>query len=324
MDLEGLDRELREKTVYGIELARERFRKRNEIKNTGESFILFAGTGGNPEAVLTQNPYTAGFIIKLEQFLMWVDPGPSAIVRARELNIDLGSLTAVYISHGHQDHYGGAEPIIEGMCWGMFARRGFLLAPGKVLDDRMISPFHQGINTGFYSGGPEVVVLKALKPVEIGKVTVVPVAVYHGEENYGFILKYKNLAIGYTSDTNYILSYQSLTGIKKVERMGPVNDFLEVVDYREDLKKIFSEVDILIANVTAHNSWMHRHLTTLGLAHLLKDSKVKLAVLSHFNYCCLYPEDLRDKMARYVREKSGIKTIAGKDGLKLELNPEGV
>ncbi|WP_075857996.1 MBL fold metallo-hydrolase [Carboxydothermus pertinax] len=322
MEIDRLDRELREKTAYGIELARERFRSRKNLQSTKENYLLFAGTGGNPEAVLTQTPHTAGFIIKFEEFFMWVDPGPSAIMRARELNIDLGSLTAVYISHGHQDHYGGAEPIIEGMCWGMFARRGFLLAPGKVLDDRMISPFHQGINTGFYSGGPEVVALKAGVPVELGTAVLTPVKAYHGEENYGFILKYKNLTIGYTSDTNYILSYKSFKGIKKVERMGPVGDFIEVEGYREDIKKAYEGVDILIANVTAHNSWMHRHLTTLGLVHLLQGSKVKLAFLTHFNYCCLYPEDLREKMARYVEEKTGIKTLAGIDGLKIELNPE--
>ena len=319
-----MDRELREKTIYGIELARERFRKRENQLASKESFLLFAGTGGNPEAVLTQTPHTAGFIIKLDEFMLWVDPGPAAILRARELNVDLGSLTAVYISHGHQDHYGGAEPIIEGMCWGMFARRGYLLAPGKVLDDRMISPFHQGINTGFYSGGPNVISLTQGKKVEIGLASLTPVVAYHGEENYGFILKYKNLTIGYTSDTNYILSYKTPLGIKKVERMGPVVDFLEVYEFRADLKKAYEEVDILIANVTAHNSWIHRHLTTLGLAHLLKNSKVKLVLLTHFNYCCLYPEDLREKMALYVQEKSGVKALPGVDGLKINLNPEGL
>lgn len=318
MEIKDFDRHLRRVTSKAAKEVFRRWRYREEIPNTiPDGKIIFLGTGGNPEAVFNQNPHTAGFIISLNGLRMYVDPGPGAVVRAKEMGLDLGSLDAVYVSHGHLDHYAGAESIIESMCWAMFARRGYLLGPREVLQSEgLISKYHQGeIKGGGYPGGPEVKYLDPYVSLDLNGAELMPVPAYHHGENYGFVLKSGNLKVGYTSDSNYIKSYTTESGEYKELPNGPIMDLASVQHFRKDLRDVFSDVDVLIANVTAHNVWAHRHITTIGLAHLLQDSpRVKVCFITHFNYCCLYPVDLRDLMAKYVEKSTGVKTIAAKDG----------
>lgn len=309
-----LDRLLRQNTYRAIYQSYWRYRKREELPFRPGWRVFFLGTGGNPEASFAQKPSTAGFILEADGTRIYVDPGPAAVVQAQQMDIDLGSLDGIYISHGHLDHYGGAESVIEGMCWAMYARRGYLLAPESILySEHLISDYHLGLASyGGYKGGPKVVTLQKGQPVQIKKAILTPVPAYHGKENYGFILKAGGLTVGYTSDTNYIRKYSTPDGIKEVTA-GSIMDLINIVEYREDIKQAFSSVDVLIANVSTHNSWAHRHLTTLGLAHLLQDSQVKLCFLTHFNNCCVTPVDLRPAMAEYIQQSTGVKSISAYD-----------
>ncbi|ADG83549.1 MBL fold metallo-hydrolase [Thermincola potens] len=317
-----LDRELRNLTLDAMMQARTRWKHRSEqpAADWGK-FIWFMGTGGNPEATIGQCPATAGFVLGLGKSLIYVDPGPGAPSKAAKAGVDPGYLDAIYISHGHTDHYAGVESLIEGMCWAMSRERGLLLVPQKVLAEGLISRFHQGLgDKDYYKGGPQVQILRAYEKVNINELILTPIPVHHGGENYGFVLDAGGLRIGYTSDTNYITSFVTPEGIKEYGRWGPVMDLLEVEDYREDLKKVFAEVDVLIANVTSHNALMHRHLTAIGLAHLLKNSSVRMCIITHFGYSCVHPVDLRDKIAQYVTTESGVLTIAARDLQKFELD----
>lgn len=322
MDLNKIDQELRKKTWTAAYESFYQYRYREEPGSAAPGAgVLFLGTGGNPEAVFSQIPRTAGFILTVGGIRLYVDPGPGAVVRAREADFDLGTLDGVYISHGHLDHYAGAEAVIESMCWGMFCRRGLLLAPGQVLErDRLISFYHQGKDSlAGYKGGPTVKKLEPWQPVVMGEVTLTPIPAHHAGENYGFILKTGQLTLGYTSDTNYIQGYTTPQGVRSLPYRQPITDLVDVVDYRRDIKEAFSCVDVLIANVTSHNVYAHRHITTLGLAHLLENSSVKLCIMTHFNYCCLRPEDLRPAMACYVEQRSGVKTLYAEDGVHFDI-----
>lgn len=323
MDVRELDNLLREKTKAAVAESAQKWRQRaGRVEKPTHPCLHFFGTGGNPEANIGQNPRTAGFLVNLGEAYLWIDPGPGALASVNEHHIDLGSLDAVYISHGHVDHYANAEILVEGMCWAMSTRRGLLLGPESVFTEKLISTYHQGETTKHgYLGGPEVRYLKTGEPIAIKDVILTPTPAYHGGENYGFIIEYGGFKLGYTSDTNYIRSYRTSQGIQEMQRMGPIMDFEEVVDYRQDVKAAYQDVDVLIANVTTHNSWAHRHITTLGLAHLLQGSKVKTCYLSHFNYCCVDPVDLREQMSEYVTRVSGITTFPAYDDLQIDLSP---
>lgn len=321
MSRETRDQELRQQTRQAVLDNFKRWRERENFVAPPAGYkVIFLGTGGNPEAVIGQHLRTAGFVLNFGGLRFYVDPGPGAVVHSLEAGIDLGALDGVYISHGHLDHYSGAESIIEAMCWAMSTRRGHLLAPKDVLEgDHLVSRYHQGVREalGPYKGGPKVIALQAHQPVNIKGITIIPVPAYHGGENYGFVADCGRLRLGYTSDTSYIISYRTAAGIEQVDRT-PIMDMDEIVDYRHDIKETFGSVDVLIANVTTHNVWAHRHITTLGLPHILKGSRVKLCLLSHFNISCVQPLDLRQEMARYVEEVSGVKTLAAFDGSEFD------
>lgn len=323
MNKTELDLWLRQHTVRAVEASRSYYKLRQGRRPKEHCWALtFLGTGGNPEAVISQRPRTAGFLLQLGDFYLLVDPGPAALFAALELGLDLGHLDAVYISHGHVDHYAGAESVIEGMCWAMSSRRGKLLLPREMVEENAhISTFHRGeaAHSG-YQGGPEVIFLQAYQQIDLGQLSLTPVPAYHGPENYGFIIKAPGLTLGYTSDTNFLRSYRTKSGIREVMPWGPVLDFEEATSWREELVQAYREVDLLIANVTSHNSWFHRHITTLGLPYLLQGSKIKQCYITHFNHCCVWPEDLRPVMAAYVERVSGVRTTAARDGLRVDLN----
>ncbi len=289
-------------------------------------WICFLGTGGSPRCMLTQVAHTGGFMINLPHFALHVDPGPGAILQANRFGLDPTALDAVYVSHAHTDHYTEANTMIEAMCRMMSQRRGHVLAPGEVLEMNYISPFHQGMGTktGPYRGGPAVTLaLKDRQPVALGDVTLTPHRAYHGGENYGFVLEYDGLKIGYTSDTSYIRSYRTTSGelreAHSSNMFGAIENLSEIVEYHQDLKEIYSEVDILVANVTFHHMWSHRHLTGYGLAHLLTGSRVRQCYITHLDSVYFTNPGLADDLARYITEKSGVASALPTEGRRYEL-----
>ena len=288
-------------------------------------WICFLGTGGSPRCMLTQVAHTGGFMLNFPGFALHTDPGPGAILQANRYNLDPTALDAVFVSHAHTDHYTEANTMIESMCRMMSQRRGHVLAPAEILENNYISPFHQGhgTTTGPYRGGPAVTLaLRDNQPVALGEASLTPHRAYHGGENYGYVLEYDGLTIGYTSDTNYVQSYRTTSGqLRHIQdhRMGELEDLAEVVEYRHDLKEVYSQVDILIANVTFHNMWSHRHLTGYGLSHLLTGSKVRQCYITHLDSTYFTNPGLADDLAAYVTRKSGVKSQVPVEGTRYEL-----
>lgn len=284
----------------------------------GQPKLLFMGTGGNPVNLLEQARQTGGFMLYLPGYTLAVDPGPGAIWHVKENHVDLRGLDGIYISHGHTDHYLGAPLLIEGMTWLMSQRRGSLMLPPDVLKEELISVYHQGRqgNNEGYSGGPaELVSLAAGEKIRLtGEMELTPVKAHHGKDNFGFVLETPEMTIGYTSDTNYLLEYENVEGqTLTVEKWEPIELPRRITAYREDLKEIFGQVDYLIANVSYFNLFANRHITAVGLAHLLQDSKVKCCWLTHFDACNTRPEPMAQQLAHFVEETSGVRAIAAED-----------
>ncbi len=312
---------------YTLQVVKEDMRwwKDEEVlPYSGVPKILFLGTGGNPANLLTQTRQTGGFILYLPGFALAVDPGPGAIWHIKQNGVDLRTINGVYISHGHTDHYLGAPVIIEGMTRLMSQRKGMLLLPQDVLDDNLISVYHQGrcqYHEGYVGGPADLVVLKEGEKIELADDTfLTPIKAYHGKMNFGFVISTPTMTIGYTSDTSYLLEYEDQDGIAhRIDKWAPIQLPKRIIQYREDLKKMFSQVDYLIANVSYFNLFAHRHITAIGLAHLLKNSKVKRCWMTHLDACCTRPKAIFNKMAEYVINQTEADVIVAEDNKEYKI-----
>lgn len=273
---------------------------------------------------MTQTRPTGGFVLSLPDLMLHVDPGPGAIVWANHYGLDLTRLDGVYISHGHTDHFAGAAPVIEAMCRLMMQRRGHILAPPSVFDRHLISDYHRGEAeaVGMYRGGPTPIVLAPGVPVSLGRGTLTPEVAHHGGENLGFVLEHDGLRIGYTSDSDYITAYRDTSGA--IRTPGPTGagelvDFAEVTGYRENMRRAYREVDILVANVGFYHLFAHRHLTAIGLAHLLRGSRIRHCFMVHLGTVYFEPEDRAADLARWVEAASGVRCTVPELGRRYDL-----
>ncbi len=102
--------------------------------------LKFLGTGGGRFAMIKQLRQTGGFILSSENFKMHVDPGPGALVHGLENDLDFEELDCVFCSHGHTDHCGDLEVVLEAVTGGCKKDTGTLIAPGSVLGSETEEP----------------------------------------------------------------------------------------------------------------------------------------------------------------------------------------
>ncbi len=246
--------------------------------------ITFLGTGGGRFVVISQLKGSGGWILEMDGEVLHIDPGPGALVRAKEYGVKLRNLTGVLCSHAHPEHYTDLEMVIEAMTNGCTRKKG-VFAGGKNAVERV---------TAYHKNAVERV--EALKPgqkTEIGKVRITATRTKHGEKKgVGFVFR-GSKTIGYTSD-------------------GEVYPGME---------KEFKGCDVLILNVLrARGKTWPGHMNTEDAAGLIKKVRPKLAVLQHFGMTVLRAGP--EKEAAWVQEKTGVKTIAARDGMKLNLEKE--
>src|SRR4030042_1342007 len=90
--------------------------------------ITFLGTGGARFVTITQVRATGGWILELAGEMIHVDPGPGALVRAKQYGVNLQKLTGIVLSHVHPDHIADATLVLEAMTHGALKRKGVVLA----------------------------------------------------------------------------------------------------------------------------------------------------------------------------------------------------
>lgn len=284
--------------------------------------LLFLGSGGNPTNVVGQMRQTGGFVVTLPGCRVFVDPGPGAIFHAARSGVEMRNLTALFISHAHTDHALGAGAVIEAMCRGMSTRRGSLLAPQEVLD--AIPAFYMGeVSRRWYPGGPEHIVpltagsSQALAP----GVTFTATPAHHGGANVGMRLEDGMTSVSYTSDTAFITRYRTEDGSE--HEVGPgeplPEDLAEVTEVHEDVVEAHRGADVLVMNVSFLHLFAHRHLTALGAVELIRRSRPKRAILTHFDPSLGVPPERAEALARLVTDMTGTPTIAASDGLVFPL-----
>lgn len=259
-------------------------------QRVADDCIRFLGTAGARFVMAKQLRYSAGTYLALSGQKVMLDPGPGTLLRCARSRppVDPCSLDAVVLTHGHIDHSGDVNAILDAMTSGGFRRGGRLFAPRECLEgDKAVV---LGYVRAFLE---EVVVLEPETRYEMGSLSFsTSVRHKHPAETYGV----------------------------KFRRDGQTVAFLVDTLYFEGLAEAYEGSDILIINVVRHKpheSGKVMHLSADDARDLIAQIKPRKAVLTHYGMTMLKAKPW--KVAERLTEELGVKVIAASDGMTLDL-----
>jgi len=255
--------------------------------------IIFLGTGGGRFATITQRRHTGGIRILADKLNAHLDPGPGALIYSLHAGLDPQKISTLLISHSHPDHYTDAEVLIEAMTHGTTRKRGILVAPHSVLFgnaevEASISKYHQGMPGRVFEA-------KSGEVFDVDNVKVVVTEARHSDpDTVGYRFETNDLgAFAYTSDTEYF----------------------------EGIGKHYQNLRLLMLCVLrpSGNPW-RGHMTTEDAIKIVEEAKPEMAVLTHFGMQMIFKGP--DNEAKLVEEKTGVKTVAAKDKMRIRIAEE--
>jgi phosphoribosyl 1,2-cyclic phosphodiesterase len=253
--------------------------------------LVFLGTGGGRFATITQKRRTGGIRLMSKSFNMHVDPGPGALVYSLEAGLNPQKITVVLVSHCHPDHCNDAGVLVEAMTRGMTKKRGVLAAAHSVLVgnencDPCLSKYHQTM--------PELVVdAKPGVSFNIDGVKIISAEAKHSDPSaVGFRFGIVDVGdIAYTSDT----------------------------EYYEGVGRPYKNVRLLLlcAMRPAGSPWKG-HMTSEDAVKIVDEVNPEMAVLTHFGMKMIFKGPAGE--AKFIQQKTGVPTIAAKDGMRLNIS----
>jgi len=250
--------------------------------------LTFIGTGGGRYATIFQPRGTGGLYLE-DGARIHIDPGPGALVAMRRLELDPSLTDGIIVTHGHPDHYGDAEVLIEAMTRGGKIRRGTLVGSVSVLKG---GDGNWPVLTRYHSEMPEKVVCASPGThIDIQGIGLDAVGTRHTDSSsIGFRISTREGVVSYVGDSE----------------LDP-----EVV-------KGFGGCRLLIVSATRPlNARIAGHLSTEDVADFAAAVKPEMTVMTHFGMKVI--EAGPESQARWVEERTGIPTLAARDGMKVQL-----
>ncbi len=250
--------------------------------------MTFLGTGGGRFATVYQVCRTGGIYIE-DGARVHLDPGPGAAIAMRERRMDPAKTDAILVTHCHPDHYGDAEVLIEGMTACSFSRRGLLAGSRSVIDGNgdfgpAVSEYHKRIV-------PRVVVISPGDVLEVKRMRMRVTRTSHSDpDGVGLRLMTSSGDVAFVGDTE----------LKQ-----------EVIDDHLGAR-------VLVMNVTRPiRSRVRYHMSTEDAASMAEAIRPDLAILTHFGSKFIH--DGVQKQVDYVKEASGVRTLAAEDFMTLSI-----
>ncbi len=253
--------------------------------------LTFLGTGGGRVAVLNQARASGGWILEMDEQKIYIDPGPGALVRAKQFKVSLRKITGVIVSHAHPDHCADAEMIVVAMTDLIHKKKGVIIGNINSIKG---GENHRPAFAPYYLNAVErYEILEPGKSTEIGKIKITGTPTKHGkdeEECIGFVFDGEK-KVGYTSDGEYF----------------------------EGMENHFRGCDIIVINcMRPRKETWPTHMNTEQAVELISKVKPNVAVIKHFGMKMIRvgPE----KEAAWIEKQTGVRTIAARDGMVLKID----
>ena len=249
--------------------------------------IKFLGTAGARFVVMKQVRASGGIWLTLDDTNLLIDPGPGSLVKCLSSKPKLNplDLDGIILTHKHIDHSNDINVMIEAMTNGGFKKKGIVFAPSDALDDDPV------VLKYFRNHVEKIEVLKEKGSYKIGNISFsTPIKHIHGVETYGLNIYGKSKSISIISDTKYFKGLESY--------------------YKEDI--------LIINSVLIEEKDHINHLSLKDVEKIISVNKPKLAILTHFGMTVIKakPWEIADGLSN----KHGVKVIAARDGMELDLD----
>ncbi len=247
--------------------------------------IIFLGTAGARYVVAKQLRSSAGILLKLENKILLMDPGPGTLVHLAKRKVSLKDINTLLLSHQHLDHSADLNIVIDAITEGGFKKRGSLFLTESSLKECIPLPYLQ----------PFLERIEILKPSTIFenspfkfKTTCL---LEHTAENYGFLFYLPN---------------------------GKVLGFLTDTAYFEELSQEFKEANILVINVVRFTPKEGvLHMSIPDVKKLLSKLKPETVILTHFGMTMLRANPF--KVAKDLSKELKINIISAYDGMSFRI-----
>ena len=249
--------------------------------------IKFLGTAGARFVVMKQLRASGGIWLTLDNTNILIDPGPGSLVRCLSSKPKLNplDLDGIILTHRHLDHSNDINIMIEAMTNGGFKKKGVVFAPRDAIgeDPVVLRYIREHVEN--------IEIMKEKGSYTLGNISFsTPVKHIHGAETYGLNICGKNNSISLITDTRYF----------------------------EGLESHYNG-DILIINVVRFEEKQGiDHLSLKDAEKILSINKPKLGVLTHFGMTMIKAKPW--EIAKGLSEKLGVKVIAARDGMELDLD----
>ena len=249
------------------------------------SNIIFLGTGGDSYVVGKQVRASGGIVLQIGDDQFHIDPGPGALVMAKETGVNLRANTALLISHNHINHCNDVNAVIDAMTYGGFDKKGVLVANNTVINgSEHYTPYLQKYYRDFLE---RFIVLEAGKRVGINDVEIEAIKAKHSEPNaIGFKFITPDYTLAYTGDTMY-----SIENVSQYEN-----------------------ANVLILNVPYLKKDEGRNnLCKEDAINIIKKVNPRLAIITHFGINFLKSDPMYE--VRDIQKETNCQVIAAKDGM---------
>lgn len=252
-------------------------------------FIKFLGTAGARIVVAKQVRSSGGTWLSFGGVNLLLDPGPGSLVRcwASKPKLDPTTLDAIILSHKHLDHSGDVNAMIEAMTDGGFKKKGTVLAPEDAINsDPVVFKYLRNYVD-------KIEVLKEENSYSVNGVNLSTSRRHvHPVETYGLTFNLPKYKLSFITDTKY---FPELSQMYKSDIIV-INTVL--LKPRDDLK-----ID---------------HLSIEDTKILINELRPKTAILTHFGMSVLKAKPW--EVAKRLSQETGVKTIAARDGMQVNLN----
>jgi ribonuclease BN (tRNA processing enzyme) len=269
-----------------------------EEKSPPSDSLTFLGTGGARFMLISQLLASGGLWLNLNGTQILIDPGPGCIVQSTKRKLKAEKLSAIIVSHRHLDHSADVNIMVEAMTQGGLRHRGWLFAPADALNNEpiMFSYLKEHLE------GIEL--LQAGKSYAVGNISfTTPVRHIHPVETYGMVFKSGNRTFSYIVDSRY---FDGLCQAYGGELLIINVVFLE--------PRLPAETK----SGADYSKLPVDHLSVPDAERIIATLKPKVAILTHFGMSIwrAKPWEIAEKLT----QKTGVKVIAARDGMKFEFS----